>query len=110
MSAALPIGALRQLITLEAPNDALDDNGGVVRTYAAVTTIHARILPKNVDMIFQGDSQDENVTHEIMFRSWPGLKGDMRFRLGTRVFQILGFDDFDEKGITTRALCQEIRP
>ena len=110
MSAGLPSGARRHLLTLESPVDALDDNGGVSRTYAAAATRWARLTPRTNDMVFRADQQAENITHEILFRAYPGLTGAMRFRLGARVFQILAFDEADEKGVTTRALCEEIRP
>ena len=110
MSANLPVGARRRLLTLETPVDTLDDNGGVSRTYIAAATRWGRVTPKSDDMVFRADQQQENVTHEILFRSYPGLTGAMRFRLGDRVFQILAFDEGDEKGATMRALCEEIRP
>ena len=109
MSARLPTGARRRQLTLEAPIDAADDTGGVVRTYAAIAVLWARVTPKNGDLIFRADQQAENVTHEILFRAYAGLTGAMRFRLGARVFQILAFDEADEKGATTRALCEEVR-
>ncbi len=110
MSARLPVGARRHLLTLEAPADAADDNGGVTRTYAAVAILWGRVTPKTDDMVFRADQQAENVTHEILVRAHANLTGAMRFRLGERLFQILGFDEADEKGATTRALCEEMRP
>ena len=110
MSARLPIGARRWLLTLEAPIDTPDDNGGVARTYAPLATLRAQIIPMTDALIYRADQQQRLVTHDIRFRAWPGLTAAMRLTLGARVFQILSFEDYDDKGATTRALCEEVGP
>jgi SPP1 family predicted phage head-tail adaptor len=110
MSAKLPIGARRQFLTLAAPVAAPDDNGGATTTFAPVASFWARVSPRAQATIFRNDEQGRNVTHDIYFRAWPGLTGDMRLFQGARTFQILSFDDFDEKGATTRAQCEEVTP
>ncbi len=108
MSARLPVGSRRHCVTILAPTDTPDDEGGLVRTYAPVGTLWARIVPRSQAMILRADQQQRAVTHEIFFRAWPGLTAEMRLTLGARVFEILSFEDFDETGATTRALCEEV--
>ena len=110
MSEKLPVGARRHFVTLAAPVAAPDDNGGVTTTFAPVAAFWARVSPRAQAMIFRNDEQGRNVTHDVYFRAWPGLTGDMRLLIGARVLQILSFDDFDEKGVTTRAQCEEVAP
>jgi SPP1 family predicted phage head-tail adaptor len=110
MSGRQPVGGLRHYVTLEAPVDTPDDNGGVSRTFVATATFWARIAPKSSAMIDRADQQQQLVTHDITFRAWPGLTGAMRLRLGTRLFQILSIVDADEKATTLRASCEEIKP
>jgi SPP1 family predicted phage head-tail adaptor len=104
------IGARRWLFTLEAPADTADDIGGVSRAYVANATIRARLTDISVAPGFRNDQQGQIVTHEIAFRARDGLSAEMRFRLGDRIFQIIGVEAIDEKGLFVRALCEEVRP
>lgn len=110
MSARLPAGSRRRLMTLAAPQAAADDNGGVTMTFQPVATLWARLVPRSQAMIFRNDEQGRNVTHDIYFRRRDGLTADMRLLLGSRVFQILSFEFADEKGVALQALCEEVTP
>ena len=110
MSDRPTIAAGRWLFTLEATNDTPDDAGGVSRVYASVATIRARLKDVAVAPSFRNDQQGQNVTHEIAFRSREGMTAEMRFRLAARVFQIVGLQAIDDKGLFTKALCEEVKP
>ncbi len=110
MSARLPIGARRYFVTLLAPVATPDDNGGATIAFTPQAAFWARLSPRSQAMIYRNDEQGRSVTHDIFFRTRPGLSAAMQLSLGARVFQILSFDAFDEKGVTTRAQCEEVTP
>jgi SPP1 family predicted phage head-tail adaptor len=110
MNAAPSIGARRHYVTLEAPIDTSDDNGGATRIYAPVATFWARVVPRAAAMIDRADQQQQQVSYDIYFRARPDLTAAMRLTLGARRFQILAFNEVDERGATMRALCEEVKP
>ena len=109
------IRGLRSRLTLEAPVDAFDDNGGVSRSYAALDTLWAEISPapvegRLVDDRFIAGRMEQYVTHRIRLRFRAGMTAAMRFRLAARVFVIHAIEDPDEHRRFLVCRCEEIKP
>jgi len=105
----IPIGALRERLTLQTPIDTPDGAGGVTRTYTAVCDVWAAIKPAASAMRFLADRQEEVVSHTITLR-WRALTGAMRFVDEARVFAIRAMRDPDERQRFLVCDCEEIKP
>jgi len=104
------IGTMRHLATAEAPVDVADDAGAVSRSFSAYAQVWCHIRPMKQTTRFEADRKTGVATHMLIFRSIPSFGADWRFRLGGRLFQVLAFDDGDERQGFTRAFCEEVTP
>ena len=110
MSTPVFIGAMRHLISVEAPADVMDGTGATIRSYSAVTQVWANIRPMRRAQRFEADQRSGVLSHMLVFRSIPGFGADWRLRLGARLFQVISFDDGDDCKGFTRAYCEEATP
>ena len=102
------IGALRHLLTVEAPNRADDSGGGAVIAWAEVTKAWAAIMPTSGTEKVIGDGVRERVTHEILVRYRANLDATMRFvSADGRVFEIKAVLGVGERRRWTKCLCEE---
>ncbi len=107
MSRVTPIGALRHRLQLETENRVDDGGGGVTQTWSPVATVWASIKPRSGQEVFAADRLSGRLTHEIRIRYRTGVTPVMRFRQGSRIFQILAVIDMDERRRWLRCLCEE---
>ncbi len=107
---ALPLGAMRARLVLEAPSETPDGAGGVTRTFVARSALWARIEPLSAQERLVADSAGQVLTHRITLRWRAGLDAAMRWRSGARLFAIRTVMDPDERRRTLVCLCEEIRP
>jgi SPP1 family predicted phage head-tail adaptor len=91
-------GSLDKRLIIEAPVEAPDGAGGVVRAYEAAATVWASITPDTARADVQGDHSRALVTHRIVIRNGPELSTQHRLRNGGRVFAISAFRDADGRG------------
>lgn len=107
MSADIHIGELRTRLTLEAPFRTADGGGGAAVTWTTVCELWARVRPVSGGESFALDRTAGTVGHEIVIRHRGGITPQMRFRSGTRVFDIRAAFDPDGRRRWTRCLAQE---
>ncbi|MFC5385349.1 phage head closure protein [Aquamicrobium segne] len=91
-------GVLRTEMALEKPEAIPDGMGGFSEHWTEIATIFARIEPLAAESRFGADKQMEAVTHRITLRKRQTIESNMRFRRGSRVFQIVTLHDPDESG------------
>lgn len=101
------IGNLRHAVTLEAPVRTPDEGGGGVETWTAVATLWATIRATGGAEVELGDALRGRVSHEIIIRAQAGVTPAQRFRLETRIFQILAVRDLDGRGRFLSCLVEE---
>jgi SPP1 family predicted phage head-tail adaptor len=86
---AFDIGALDRRLTLQAPGEIDDGAGGVIRDYAAVTTLWASVTPLSA----RGDGEAERLGAVLRSRIVIRFRGDVttRHRLvdGARIYRIV---------------------
>jgi SPP1 family predicted phage head-tail adaptor len=104
------IGRLRHRLTLEAPEEAPDGAGGVVRTWTALGEIWAAIEPLAAADAVIADKRLGRLTHRIVVRRRSDLTLNHRLRLGFRSFAIRALRDADERGRFLDCLAEEERP
>lgn len=107
MSGDSHIGALRTRLTLEAPSRTGDGGGGAAVTWTSICELWARVRPFSGGESFALDRTAGTVGHEIVVRHRDGITPQMRFRSGTRVFDIRAVFDPDGRRRWTRCLAEE---
>jgi SPP1 family predicted phage head-tail adaptor len=91
-------GKLRHRLVLEAPAEADDGAGGVVRTYDNIATVWAAIAPVSLSEQIAAEALGARLTHRIVIRTGFDVTTRHRFKLGNRVFRVAAVRDPDESG------------
>jgi SPP1 family predicted phage head-tail adaptor len=86
-------GDLNRRLVLEAPGETDDGQGGVIRAYAAVTTLWAKVTPLAAHAQTLAERLGAAVTHRIVIRAGLALTTFHRFRDGARVFDVIAIRD-----------------
>jgi SPP1 family predicted phage head-tail adaptor len=108
VSARPTIGALRQRVTIEAPVDVPDDNGGFTRSYASLAQVWARIETTGARAQFSEQRLEQSRSHTVTIR-WRGdVTSQMRFDFRGRKLAIQGVEDSDERRRFLTCACEEI--
>ena len=102
------IGDLDRRLVLEAPLDAPDDIGGIVRTWQFVDVVWARVVALMAAQRFEGEREESAITHAITIRWRPDVTGAMRLRDGVRIYVIHAAVDGDDRRRTLNCRCSEI--
>jgi SPP1 family predicted phage head-tail adaptor len=107
MSSETRIGDLRTRLTLEAPSRSGDGGGGSSVTWTTVAQVWAMVRPTAGNEAYELDRLAGRISHEIVIRHRTDAKPQMRFRAGTRVFDIRALFDPDGRGRWTKCLAEE---
>lgn len=88
-------GALNTRLTIEAPVEADDGQGGVVRSYAPFAKTWAQVTPLGGSRGIEADADGASVRCRITMRCGYVLTLQHRLVDGPRVYRILSFRDRD---------------
>ncbi len=103
------IAELRHVVSLEAPGSSPDGAGGVVTSWEPVAILHAALRPSSGSERLLADGIEPRITGEIWLRHRDDVRPEMRFVLGSRVFDIHAVIDPDERRRWLRCLVAERR-
>lgn len=98
---------LRHRLTLEELSRVADDGGGFTESWVTVATLSADLQPISGGEMVEADRLAGTITHEIVLRYRAGVMPAMRFRQGTRIFQILAVIDVEERRRWLKCWCEE---
>ena len=98
---------LRQQITLQTPAATVDSFGQHTRTWTTFATVWADIAPVGARELQAGDAANLQVTHRITIRWLSDLTSDKRVLFGSRVFQIVGIRNIEERNEYLELLALE---
>lgn len=101
-------GQLTARLDLESAVEAPDGQGGVTLSHAVEATLWARIEPVAAVEAELGHVDRQAVTHRIWIRHRLDVAAGMRFRKGSRIFEIRTVHDPDERGRYLVAQVTEI--
>ena len=107
MKAPVRIGDLKHRVRLESATRVADGGGGSTAYWDLVADVWAAIWPRSADEPFSLDRAAGRATHDIWIRKRDGVKPEMRFVFGTRIFDILGVLDVEDKGRFLRCPAEE---
>ena len=100
-------GALRHRVILESMTKVDDGGGGLDIIWEEVAPLWVAIKPKSGRERLGAGQYASRLTHEITLRYRTLALPEMRFRKGSRIFEIVAVINVDEKNQWLRALCQE---
>jgi SPP1 family predicted phage head-tail adaptor len=82
-------GELNRRLALQEPVETPDGAGGFARSYAAVTTLWAKVEPVSARRSTEADAPGATVTHRITIRVGPEITTRHRFAEGARIYRIV---------------------
>jgi len=101
------IGKMRYRVKVENATNTRDAGGGMSQNYTAVTFIYANIKPVNANSSYRQGMVQEKVTHEVTMRYMKNIGTNSRISYGTRLFDIKGIVNVDERDRFLKLLCEE---
>ena len=94
-------------MTIEEMARVPDGAGGADVTWSSVAEVSAALWSRSAAEVVEQDRVSGRATHDIWVRYRNDIKPDMRFRLGARIFHILGTIDVDDRGRWLRCPAEE---
>lgn len=107
MRSPVRISDLRHRVRIESPVRASDGVGGAILTWSLFREVWAAIWPRSADEGFAGNRIAGKASHDIWIRKLDGVKPEMRIVSDTRVFNILGVIDVEDRGRFYRCPSEE---
>ncbi len=107
MSAAVPIGRLRQRVRLEASVVTPTEGGAALASWMAVATLWAEVVPLSGDELVESDRRQGRVTHRVSLRYRGDVTTSHRLVLGTRILDIRSVMTPDGRRRHLICLCEE---
>ena len=103
-------GLLKSRLTLEAPVESADGAGGVTRSYSAVATLWADVMPVSATRAIEAERAGAHVTHRIQIRFSNDITTRHRFRDGAHIFRIVSLRDRDGRKRFLAIEAEEMTP
>jgi SPP1 family predicted phage head-tail adaptor len=107
MKAPVKAGDLRHRVTIESGTRTSDGAGGSTIEWQTVAEVWAAIWSRTVDETFVLDRVAGTATHDIWIRYRSDVSPDMRIRFGTRIFDVLGAIDVEDRGAWLKCPSEE---
>lgn len=104
------LGRLKRRLILEQPAEAADGAGGMTRSFVAVATVWANLEWLAGEERWRQDRPEQAGAFRITLRWRTGVDAGMRFRDGTRLFEIRSAGDPDGSRRSLVCLTEEITP
>ena len=101
------IGKMRYRVKVETATNTRDAGGGISQSYTPVTFIYANIKPLKADSTYRQGIVQEKVTHEVTIRYMDNISTNHRISFGSRLFDIKGIINIDERDRFLKLLCAE---
>lgn len=102
-----PIGHLRQRVILEQPIDSPDGAGGRITLWQPVFETWARVDERSGRELFENDGRKGYRIVEITVRPREAIEPGRRFRMGTRIFNILAVRATTPDRVRQVCTCEE---
>lgn len=90
-------GRLKTRLVIEAPVEREDGQGGVTRSYRAVATVWAAVLPARMTHAVEADADGALVHPRIVLRSGVALTLRHHFLDGAKIYRITALREIDDR-------------
>lgn len=92
-------GLLRKRMTIQTGARVSDGQGGVTVTWSDVATVWGSLDGLKTDERINALAVQATLTHKIVIRYYPNLTPRHRVKVGTRVFNIIGVRNYQDKNV-----------
>ena len=105
-------GRLRHSVTIQQRTATIDAVGDVSDSWTTLITARAEIRPLSARELFAAQATQSEVTHQVTVRyrselAAPKTAATYRVLFGSRVFNIHGAMNIDERNREVRMMCSE---
>jgi SPP1 family predicted phage head-tail adaptor len=102
-------GKLRQEIVLQQLTSTTGDGAGGVASeiWTDFATVYADVEPLQGRELYQAQQINDELTHQITMRYYPGVASTMRVKYGTRILLIESIIDTEEGHRQLLLICKE---
>lgn len=107
MKAPVRAGDLRHRVIIESATRTSDGAGGSTTEWEARAEVWAAIWSRTADESFSLDRISGTASHDIWIRYRSDVTPDMRIRCGSRIFDVLGAIDVEDRGAWLKCPCAE---
>ncbi|WP_295846182.1 head-tail adaptor protein [Tardiphaga sp.] len=90
-------GRLKTRLTLQAPVEAADGQGGVTRDYVAQQVVWAAVMPRAGRRDVEADADGARVRLRIIMRAGIVLTPRHRLLDGARIYRIVSWREIDDR-------------
>lgn len=102
-------GQLRQRIDVQSVALTGDGGGGATEVWSNFASgIYAHVEPLSGLELFQAQQVNDQLTHKVTIRYFPGITSKMRVKYGTRIFLIEYPIDPEERHRSIELMCKEL--
>lgn len=101
-------GTLRHRVTLQRLVSAQGASGDLAQSWADVTTVYAAVEPLSGREYWQAQQVAAETSIRVRIRYRQGVEPTMRVLYGSRILEILGIVDLEERHVELQLMCREI--
>jgi len=106
---AIRAGELRHRLEIQQKpsTPTREPGGGYSHAFVTVDTVSAEIKQLSGRELETAKTMDNRTTHQVKLRFYEGLDSKMRFKFGTKFYNIADVEDVDEREVWQRVLVFE---
>mgnify|MGYP003319976012 CR=1 FL=1 len=101
------IGRMRHRVTIQSPTATVDTGGGRSIAWGTLKEVFADIQPVSASYKYKHGQETEEVTHKVIIRHRTDIGTNYRIKFGTRIFNIMGIINPDERDRFLELNCTE---
>ena len=101
-------GKLRHSVTLQSQSLTADGAGGATESWVDFVTVRANVEPLSGTEAFQAQQVNDDLSHTVTMRYYPGVTSKMRVKYGTRYFLIESIINTGERNREMILACREV--
>lgn len=103
-------GSLRHKIALQTSTNTKDAGGGVIQTWATISTVWGSVAPLSGRELANAQMRNSEITHKITIRYLSTINAKGRALFGTRIFQLYEVLNPEERNIEMHIGAKEVLP
>lgn len=107
MALKVKVGELRHRVTIQATTAVQDTSASYAESWNDVATVWARVRPMNGREYYAMQQAQSSVSHEVVVRFRRGVTTANRLKLDSRIFDIEGVVNYDERNEWMILYCTE---
>jgi SPP1 family predicted phage head-tail adaptor len=110
MNPALDSGSLRHRVTVQSQTAGTPDGKGNLRqTWQSLyADVPASVEPSYKPETYASEQVQSQGSHTVSIRYLPSITATNRLLFGSRVFQVNGVENVQERNITLKLYCDEV--